>query len=108
MSPRSEYGTETGSIRGTRVARHVQSHGAKQVDNAVVAIGHTILIIAYHLLADSSEYADLGPRYSDERDEQHVTSRLVHRLEALGYSVQLESSAASRRRRLFHRTQRGL
>ena len=34
MSPRSEYGTETGPIRGTRVARHVQSHGAKQVDNA--------------------------------------------------------------------------
>ena len=37
MSLRSEYGTETGPIRGTRVARHVQSDGAKQVDNAAAA-----------------------------------------------------------------------
>ena len=61
---------------------------------AVVAVGHTILVIAYHLLRDAVDYADLGPRYFDERDEQHVTRRLVHRLEALGYSVQLERSAA--------------
>jgi hypothetical protein len=60
----------------------------------VVAVGHTIYTIAYHLLADSSEYADLGPRYFDEPDQEHVTRRLVHRLEALGYSVQLQPSAA--------------
>ena len=40
------------------------------------------------------DYTDLGPRYFDERDEQHVTRRLVHRLEALGYSVQVKRSAA--------------
>jgi transposase len=61
---------------------------------AVVAVGHTILTIAYHLLTDATDYADLGPRYFDERDEQHVTRRLVNRLEALGYSVQLNRSAA--------------
>jgi hypothetical protein len=46
------------------------------------------------VLSDAVEYADLGPHYFDERDEQHVTSRLVHRLEALGYSVQLQRPAA--------------
>jgi hypothetical protein len=45
-------------------------------------------------LANHSEYADLGPHYFDERNELHVTRRLVHRLKALGYSVQLERSAA--------------
>jgi hypothetical protein len=45
-------------------------------------------------LRDEVDYADLGPRYFDERDELHVTTRLVHRLEALGYSVQLERPAA--------------
>jgi hypothetical protein len=45
-------------------------------------------------LANGTEYADLGPHYFDERDEQHVTRRLVQRLERLGYSVQLEHSAA--------------
>ena len=59
-----------------------------------MAVGHTILTIAYHLLADGTYYADLGPHYFDERDEQYVTRRLVHRLEALGYSVELERSAA--------------
>jgi transposase len=61
---------------------------------AVVGVGHTILTIAYHLLRDGAEYADLGPHYFDERDEEHVTRRLVHRLEALGYSVQLQRPAA--------------
>ncbi len=61
---------------------------------AVVAVGHTILTIAYHLLRDGAEYADLGPHHFDERDEQHVTRRLVSRLEALGYSVKLDRSAA--------------
>src|SRR5919198_4611468 len=61
---------------------------------AVVAVGHAILTIAYQLLAEATTYVDLGPRYFDERDEQDVTRRLVNRLEALGYSVQLERSAA--------------
>jgi transposase len=76
---------------GALYHRLITRRGKKK---AVVAIGHTILVIAYHLLRDAVEYADLGPRYFDERDEQHVTRRLVHRLEALGYSVQLERSAA--------------
>jgi transposase len=76
---------------GALYHRLITRRGKKK---AVVAVGHTILIIAYHLLADSTDYQDLGPHYFDERDEQHVTRRLVHRLEALGYSVQLERSAA--------------
>jgi transposase len=76
---------------GAQYHRLITRRGKKK---AVVAVGHTILTIAYHLLANQTEYADLGPHYFDERDEQHVTRRLVHRLEALGYSVQLGRSAA--------------
>jgi hypothetical protein len=67
------------------------SRGKKK---ATIAVAHTILTIAYHLLSDGTDYTDLGPHYFDARDEQHVTRRLVNRLEALGYSVQLERSAA--------------
>jgi hypothetical protein len=35
------------------------------------------LIEAAH--ADDIDYADLGPRYFDERDEQHVSRRLIRR-----------------------------
>jgi transposase len=76
---------------GAQYHRLITRRGKKK---AAVAVGHTILTIAYHLLADAAEYADLGPHYFDERDQEHVTRRLVHRLEALGYSVQLQSSAA--------------
>src|SRR5919198_6154261 len=70
---------------GAQYHRLITRRGKKK---AVVAVGHTILTIAYHLLADGTDYADLGPHYFDERDEQDVTRRLVNRLEALGYSVQ--------------------
>jgi transposase len=58
-----------------------------------VAVGHTILVIAYHLLRDGTDEYDLGPRYFDERDRQAVERRLVHRLDGLGYTVSLEPAA---------------
>ena len=76
---------------GAQYHRLITRRGKKK---AVVAVGHTILTIAYHLLRDEANYAELGPTYFAERDQQHVTRRLVNRLEALGYSVQLERPAA--------------
>ena len=62
---------------------------------AVVAVGHTILVVAYHLITNKeSFYQDLGIHYFDERDRQHVERRLVRRLEALGYAVSLQPAAA--------------
>jgi transposase len=60
---------------------------------AAVAVGHTILVIAYHLLSEDDIYRDLGDRYFDERDRQAVERRLVARLEGLGYTVALEPAA---------------
>ncbi len=57
---------------------------------AAVAVGHTILVIAYHMLRRGTEYQELGPRWFDERDRQAVERRLVRRLEALGNKVTLE------------------
>jgi len=61
---------------------------------AAVAVGHTILVIAYRLLTDGTTYRDLGPTYFDERDRRHVEHRLVRRLEGLGYAVKLTPLAA--------------
>jgi transposase len=60
---------------------------------AAVAVGHAILIIAYHLLRDGIDYHDLGPRYFDERDRRAVERQLVHRLEGLGSTVSLQPAA---------------
>jgi transposase len=61
---------------------------------AAVAVGHTILVIAYHLLEHSRRYEELGSDYFDKRDRQAVERRLVRRLEGLGYKVSLDPVAA--------------
>ncbi len=60
---------------------------------AVVAVGHSILIIAYHMLKDGTVYEDLGSNYFDERDRRAVERLAVGRLQALGYKVTLEPSS---------------
>jgi transposase len=57
---------------------------------ALVAVGHTLLVIVYYLLLREEEYQDLGGNYFDERDRLAVQKRLVRRLENLGYHVVLE------------------
>jgi transposase len=60
--------------------------GAKR---AAVAVAHSLLVMAYALLTQPTGYHELGGHYFDARDRQAVERRLVHRLEALGYTVSL-------------------
>ncbi len=62
---------------------------------AAVAVGHSILVVVYHLLSHNCPYVDLGPTYFEQRDPRAAQRRLVHRLEALGYNVQLTPLAES-------------
>ncbi len=59
-----------------------------------MAVGHTILVIIYHLLRDGTIYEDLGPHNFLERDRKGTERRLVRQLEGLGYTVSLEPRAA--------------
>lgn len=54
---------------------------------AAGAVGHTILVIAYHLLKRRSDYVDLGVNYFDQRDRRTVERCLTRRLENLGLKV---------------------
>lgn len=64
--------------------------GAKK---AAVALGHTLLVIIYHVLTQEKDYEELGGNYFDERSRQAVEKRLVRRLENLGYQVSLIQTA---------------
>jgi transposase len=68
--------------------RRLAARRGKQ--RAALAVGHTILIIAYHLLTDGTTYHDLGSDYFDRRDQRALERRLVRRLEALGNKVTIE------------------
>jgi transposase len=56
---------------------------------ALVAVGHTLLIIIYHLLKHQVEYRDLGPDYFDKLEPERLRRYLVKRLQGLGYDVTL-------------------
>jgi transposase len=71
-----------------RLARRI---GKKK---AAVVVGHSILVIAWHLLTRDADYADLGGDYFAKRDVEHARSRAISQLEALGYRVTLEPRAA--------------
>jgi transposase len=60
--------------------------GAKK---AIGALAASILTIVYHMLIGGEFYRDLGPDHFDRRAKARHTSRLVARLQNLGYAVQI-------------------
>jgi transposase len=71
-----------------RLARRI---GKKK---AAVAVGHSILVIAWYLLTDDCDYQDLGGDYFVRRDTDRQRQRAIAQLQALGYQVTLEPVAA--------------
>lgn len=66
-----------------RLARRL---GAKR---AAIAVAHSILVIAYHVLRDNKPYEELGADFYDRRTPKAVVRRLTKRLEDLGFEVTL-------------------
>ena len=61
---------------------------------AAIAVGHSILVIAWHLLSNDCNYDDLGGDYFTRRgDSARHQDRLVQQLQALGYQVTLRKVA---------------
>jgi transposase len=79
-----------GTYLGAQFWRLARRIGKKK---AAVAVGHSILIIAWHLLTDDANYEDLGGDFFVKRDAERARSRAISQLEALGYHVTLEPAA---------------
>jgi transposase len=62
---------------------------------ALIALGHTLLVIIYHILTERKPYHELGGTYFDQREREQVERRLIRRLERLGYSVSLQPADSS-------------
>ncbi len=80
--------------KGTYLAAQYKRIAARRgAGRAAVAVGHSILVIVYHLLRDGIVYQDLGATWFDERDRSATVRRTVRRLEVLGYRVTLEAAS---------------
>ena len=54
-----------------------------------MALGHTLLVIISHVIAENKEYEELGGDDLDQVDRQGKEKRLVRQLEKLGFEVSL-------------------
>ncbi len=62
-------------------------------NKALVAVGHSLLVIIYHVLAERADYRELGGDYFDRQHQQKQQQRLIKKLEALGLKVTVETLA---------------
>lgn len=61
---------------------------------AAVAVGHSILVICWHLITNDADYQDLGGDYFTRRnDPDRHRDRLIEQLHHLGYRVTLDRVA---------------
>jgi len=67
--------------------------GRRGKKRAIVAVAHSILVSAYHMLSRHEPYHDLGTNHFDERKKASVVNRLLHRLEKLGVHVAIDPTA---------------
>ncbi len=78
---------QKGTYLAAQYQRLVKRMGKKK---ALVAVGHSILVIVYHVLANKVSYEEMGGDYFDRRHADKQRQRLVHQLEALGLRVTIE------------------
>jgi transposase len=65
--------------------------GRRGRKRALMAVGHSILVIFYHMLKDGTTYEELGGDFFDRLEPERLTRYYVRRLEDLGHKVTLES-----------------
>jgi transposase len=90
-----EAAQAAGRSKDTYLAAHyARIRGRRGPGRAAVAVGHSILVIAWHLLSSGETYTDLGGDYFDKRRTSTAHQRrLVAQLEAMGHKVTLEPAA---------------
>lgn len=70
--------------------RLVKRKGQKR---ALVAVGHSILVIAYHILRRRAGYRELGGDFFDRQHTEGIQRHPIRRLERLGLKVTVEPLA---------------
>ncbi len=91
-----EAGQAAGRSQDNHLAAQFRRLAARRgKKRAAVAVAHSILVIAYHMIRDGTAYVDLGANYYDQRNAEMVQKRLIKRLENLGLKVTVEPLPAA-------------
>jgi len=78
--------------RGTYLAAQYHRLAARRGQKrAILAVAHSILVMAYHMIRDQEPYRELGADYFDRCRPEATVKRLTGRLHNLGFKVTLEA-----------------
>lgn len=80
-----------GSYFRSQYRRLASRRGRKR---ALVAVGHSILTVVYHVMKNKVAYTDLGEDFFDKINSDRLKTHYAKRLESLGYKVVLEPETA--------------
>jgi len=92
----AEAASAAGRSKGTYLgAQHHRLTGRIGYAKANKAVGHSILVAAWHILSNSVPYEDLGEDWFVKRRPEAHARRLAKQIEALGYSVSIAPTQAA-------------
>src|SRR3989475_3921338 len=95
--PRSEEHTSELQSQSNLVCRLLLEKKYRRIASrrgnkrALMAVAHSILVTAYHMLNHKRHYQELGADFFDAINRDKVRDRLVQRLAKLGFDVTLKS-----------------
>jgi transposase len=67
--------------------------GRRGKKRALIAVGHKILVMAYHIIKNGVPYKELGKDYLLHRRADKIVKNHIKRLRDLGYEVELKKAA---------------
>jgi transposase len=76
-------------------AQYHRLAGRRGHKRAIVAVAHSLVVIAYHLLQRKEPYRELGGDYFDKQRPDATARRLMQRLERLGYAVTIQQNPST-------------
>jgi transposase len=93
----SEVAKAASRTKGTYLnAQYHRLRGRRGPGKATMAVAHSVLVIAYHVLDQGVAYQELGDDYFQQRHSvEHYQRQLVRQLERLGHKVTLEPIEAA-------------
>ena len=84
----AEFAWVATKMKGTYLFAKYQSLvGRRGKKKALVAVGHKILIMCYHILKYKLPYKELGANYLDTRKKDRIAKSSIKRLTNLGFTV---------------------
>jgi transposase len=90
----TEFAWIASKMKGTYLwAKYQSLVGRRGKKKTLVAVGHKILIMCYHILKYKVPYKELGVNYLDERKKERIAKSCLSRLTNLGYTVSLKEAA---------------